>query len=165
MDFKDIDQIKKAGFSGFIKMSDLLRSNAIIPDIRGVYFVLYLSSNKPNFLKIGTGGHFKGKNPNVSIEELNQNWVPDATVVYMGKAGGEDSNATLRSRLNQYLKFGQGKNIGHYGGRLIWQIEKSEELVICWKPLPNDNPRKIESEFIQDFISIYGQRPFANLTD
>jgi hypothetical protein len=54
---------------------------------------------------------------------------------------------TLRSRLKQYLKFGQGKNIGHYGGRLIWQLEHHSELVLCWLPMNEDEPRELEKNY------------------
>ncbi|MEI6823358.1 MAG: hypothetical protein WCL51_15615 [Bacteroidota bacterium] len=165
MDFNNLEQIKQEGFLGFKSLEDLIQSTDEIPKVRGIYFIIFLNEDKPNFLEIGADGFFKGKDPNVTIEKLNQKWVNKTKVIYIGKAGGEDSKATLKSRLNQYLKFGQGKNIGHYGGRLIWQIENHKELLICWKPLPNDSPRSIEYNLIQDFISNFGKRPFANLTD
>jgi hypothetical protein len=59
----------------------------------------------------------------------------------------------------------QGYNIGHYGGRYIWQLKNSLDLVVCWKTLPNDDPRSIESQLIQQFIKEYQKRPFANLID
>jgi hypothetical protein len=164
MNFNNIDEIKKEGFVGFKKIKDLYFNPSVIPDTKGVYLILK-PDKKPNFLQIGTGGHFKGKNPNVSIEELKSNWVPDTIVIYIGKAGKEGSNATLRSRLKQYLKFGQGKNVGHWGGRLIWQLKDSNNLIVCWKPLPKKDPRKVEMELIQNFITTYSKRPFANLTN
>jgi hypothetical protein len=117
------------------------------------------------FLEKGCGGHFKGKNPNVAISELQKNWVNDAKVVYIGKAGGTGKKATLKSRLKQYLHFGLGKPVGHWGGRLIWQLKHSSDLVICWKSLPTDEPRDYEAKLIKLFISKFGKRPFANLAD
>lgn len=164
MDFKDIEQIKKAGFTGFKTMKDLFADSSSIPKIKGVYLVLNLSQ-KGVFLTVGTGGRFKGKNPNVSLSELNENWVEDTIVVYIGKAGSETGKATLNSRLKQYLGFGQGKNYGHWGGRLIWQLKNSANLVVCWKTLPTADPRTVEAELIQDFVSKFFKRPFANLKD
>ena len=63
------------------------------------------------------------------------------------------------------MRFGQGKNIGHYGGRLIWQLKHSGDLVICWKGLPTEDPRKVEVKLIQEFVSKYSNRPFANLVN
>lgn len=165
MDFNNIDEIKKAGFSGFRKMNELFTDSSLIPKIKGLYLVLNPNYKKPEYLQVGTGGYFKGKNPNVSFDELKSNWVDNSLVVYIGKAGSETSIATLNSRLKQYFGFGQGKNIGHWGGRLIWQLKNANDLVVCWKPLPNDDPRTIESLLIKKFISEFSKRPFANLSD
>lgn len=158
MTFNDIEELKKEGFTGFKKMRDLFLDSSTIPDSNGVYLVLN-DDNKPgDFLTVGSGGHFKGKNPNVPLTELKANWVLNTKVVYIGKA------TSLKSRLRQYFGFGQGKNIGHYGGRLVWQLKYSSELVVCWKALSTD-PREHEAELIRQFVSIYGCRPFANLKD
>jgi hypothetical protein len=165
MDFNNLDEIKRGGFTGFKKMSELFYDTSSIPDTRGVYLVLNLIEGEPEFLPIGTGGFFKGKNPNISLEELKANWVQNVKVVYIGKAGGSNSNATLKSRLKQYFGFGQGKNIGHYGGRLIWQLKNSNDLILCWKTLPNEEPRIVETNLLRDFVLELKQRPFANLAD
>lgn len=158
MNFNDIEEIKKAGFTGFKTMRELFESNSMIPDFKGVYLVLN-SDNKPGeFLTVGTGGHFKGKNPNVSLADLKANWIDNTKVVYIGKG------TSLKSRLRQYLSFGQGKKYGHWGGRFIWQLKKSEDLVVCWKVLTTDT-REYEVELIQQFVSKYGSRPFANLVN
>ncbi len=153
------------GFIGFKKMSELFEDSLIIPKIKGVYFVLNLDSKPLEFLEIGTGGYFKGKNPNISVDELKSNWIDNTKVVYIGKAGKDGSDATLQSRLRQYIKFGQGGNIGHYGGRLIWQLKNSKNLVVCWKELPTEDPRTVEANLIKQFVSIFSNRPFANLAD
>lgn len=165
MDFNNIDQIKNAGFIGFSKMSELFVDSSTIPKIKGVYLVLNPNYRKPEYLQIGTGGHFKGKNPNVLIDELESNWVENSLVVYIGKAGGLTSKATLNSRLKQYFRYGQGKNIGHWGGRLIWQLKNCNDLIVCWKPLLNNDPRTFESSLIKRFVSKFSKRPFANLND
>ncbi len=164
MNFKDIEQIKKAGFTGFKTMKELFADSSAIPKIKGVYLVLN-PTKKGEFLTVGTGGHFKGKNPNVSVSELKANWVDDTIVVYIGKAGKDGSSATLQSRLRQYFGFGQGKNVGHWGGRFIWQLKNSADLVVCWKALPTTDPRTVEADLIQDFVSKFSQRPFANLAN
>jgi len=164
MDFKGIDDIKKAGFTGFKTMRDLFSDSSSIPKIKGVYMVLN-PTKKGEFLTVGTGGHFKGKNPNVPISVLKANWVEDTLVVYIGKAGKDGSSATLQSRLRQYFGFGQGKDIGHWGGRLIWQLKNSADLVVCWKALAANDPRTVEADLIQQFVAKFSKRPFANLAD
>ena len=165
MNFNNIDDIKKAGFVGFKTMQELFGDSSQLPAIKGVYLVLNLDTKAPSYLQVGSGGHFKGKNPNITIPELKSNWVDKTIVVYIGKAGRETSSATLKSRLKQYFGFGQGKNIGHWGGRLIWQLATSNNLVVCWKALPNEDPRTFEGKLIKDFVTQYGNRPFANLAD
>jgi hypothetical protein len=164
--FDNVDELRKAGFEGFKTIRELFLDNSELPQFKGVYLVLYLKNEIPEFLKIGTGGYFKGKNPNILIEEAEKNWVGNTIVVYIGKAGGENIKATLKSRLRQYFKFGQGKNIGHMGGRLIWQLKDSGNLVVCWKTLPDEDPVKYESDLIKSFkYKFNNRRPFANLKD
>lgn len=165
MDFNNIQSIKDHGFVGFKTMKELFSDTSSIPAVKGVYLVLNLEEKSPDFLPSGTGGFFKAKNPNVSIQELKNNWVDKSLVIYIGKAGSDGSSANLKSRLKQYFGFGQGRNIGHYGGRLIWQLALSENLVVCWKSLPKDDPRATEGEYIKEFKNQFGTRPFANLVD
>lgn len=165
MDFNSLDKIKEAGFTGFKKMSDLFIASSSIPKIKGVYLILNPYYRKSEFLEVGTGGYFKGRNPNVSLDFLKSKWVDDSLVVYIGKAGSDTGKATLYSRLKQYFRFGQGNNVGHWGGRLIWQLKDSVDLIVCWKPLPDEDPRSIERNLIQDFCKEFSKRPFANLVD
>ncbi len=160
-------QLKEQGFEGFKTMGELMTgAKNQIPAQKGVYVVLRETESVPQFVSEGTGGHFKGQNPNVSISELEDNWVEDTPIVYIGKAGGANSSATLNKRLGQYLRFGQGANIGHWGGRYIWQLADSRDLVVCWKTLTNEEPRDVEHKMIADFKELHaGKRPFANLRD
>ena len=151
MKFNTIDDLKAAGFEGFIPVVQLQADSTAIPRTAGVYMVVYTEGNMPEFLSHGTGGFFKGKDPNVSITELETNWVENTCVVYIGKAG-----TTLQKRLNQYLKFGNGQNIGHWGGRYIWQIKNSGNLLLCWKPTPDEDPEAIETALIARFKEQHG---------
>jgi hypothetical protein len=160
MDFSDVARIKHAGFTGFKTFESLWNDPYCIPAAKGVYLIL-TNDFSPQFLNIGTGGSFKGKNPNVPIELLKANWIPASPVLYIGKAGNIAGSATLRSRLIQYLRFGQGRNVGHWGGRYIWQLKNSHELLVCWR---NEiDPRAAEKLLIGEFISKHNRLPFANL--
>lgn len=163
--FKTVEDIKEQRFVGFMKISDLMRDSSKIPDKPGVYMVLYTGSGTPTFIDPGTGGLHKDLNPNVSSSVLVKNWVKETVVIYIGKAGGTDYHTTLSKRLKDYLRFGKGAKVGHYGGRLIWQIKASGDLVICWKTMISGEPRNIEAELINEFILQYKKRPFANLAD
>ena len=156
---KDIAQYKEDGFEGFIPVSILRESISILPEEVGVYVVIRKSNSAPQFLEKGTGGFFKGKNPNVSIEVLADNYVADSKTVYIGKA------TNLRKRVGQLLSFGAGAAVGHWGGRFLWQLADSDGLIVAWKTTPECDPRIVEAQMIQDFVSVYGKRPFANLKD
>ena len=117
----------------------------------------------PGFLAIGTGGHFKGKDPNVPIARLAREWVDGALVVYVGQAGTR-SAGTLRKRIHQMIRFGEGSPVGHWGGRLVWQLEDAAALQVCWKVVRDTTARTAEKELIGAFKLIRGgRRPFANL--
>ena len=164
---KDRELLMSLGFEGFKSMSELMAGQkSQIPVQMGVYVILRESNSEPSFMEEGTGGFFKGKNPNVSISELHSNWVEGTSIVYIGKAGGTGSSATLNKRLGQYLRFGQGANVGHWGGRYIWQLLDSRDLIVCWKTLSSEEPREMEQKMIEEFKSQHsGMRPFANLSD
>jgi len=64
------------------------------------------------------------------------------------------------------MQFGQGKAVGHYGGRYIWQLQDAKDLVVCWKVTLDDEPRVVEKQMIEEFKAAHGgKRPFANLVD
>ena len=164
MAMDEVNELKGLGFKGFKSIFELTSDYFPIPNKMGVYCIICLEDNC-EFLDIGSGGHFKGKNPNVLPSLLKINWVHKAKIVYIGKAGGSQSNATLQSRLKQYFKFGQGRRVGHWGGRLIWQMENSQKLIVAWKSLNTEEPRDYETELIKKFVTRHGKRPFANLKD
>ncbi len=57
--------------------------------------------------------------PSVSIEKLQAKWIDEALVLYVGKAdAGKTGMRGIRVRLDEYLRFGQGEPIGHWGGSL-----------------------------------------------
>ncbi len=162
MKFENLNNITGEGFTGFEKISALMSNRCNnVPKVKGIYLVLI--NEKPIFLKENIGGHFKGNNPTVPISELELNWVDKTIVIYIGKAGGGTSKATLNSRIKQYTKFGSAQPVGHWGGRLIWQLSNNKDFTICWKDTPNDNPRELEKDLIAEFENIYLKKPFANL--
>ncbi|MPS71951.1 MAG: hypothetical protein E2590_02265 [Chryseobacterium sp.] len=102
MDFNNINVIEEFGFSGFKTIEELTTNKSLIPKENGVCLILNLEK-EIKFLEKGTGGYFKGKNPNVEIEILQKKWVNETNIVYIGKA------TNLQKRLNQYFCFGDGK--------------------------------------------------------
>ena len=160
---KNINNLKKLGFLGVRSVKHLIESDCEnIPNVMGVYVVFY-KIEQINFLNDSIGGHFKGKNPTVSINKLSEKWVDNTPILYIGKAGGFKSNATLKKRIKQYIQFGNGQPVGHWGGRLIWQIKENRELLIAYKSLSDIDPREYEKTLLNKFFEIYGKLPFANL--
>jgi hypothetical protein len=167
--YTSIESLRAHGFTGFVTIGELRENKLeVVPrqrDDMGVYVVVRSQQDAPEFLDCSTGGRFKGRDPNVSLDELRANWVSHAIAVYVGKAGAPGKSATLRSRLKQYLDFGAGKAVGHWGGRLLWHLPASDNLVVCWKKTPDEVPRDVEKQMICEFKSAYGKRPFGNLSD
>ena len=161
MNFNIKQDLIDSGFEGFVAIKDLWIDKSIIPKEMGVYMILN-TEHDVKFINPGVGGFFKGKDPNVDIQSLKEKYV-ESLVVYIGKAGGSSSKATLFSRLGQYLRFGLTKNVGHYGGRYIWQIKNHDNLVVCWKVLNFEEPTIVEKELLSFFKEEYGKLPFANL--
>lgn len=163
--FDDPELVRAAGFTGFRLVSELRATKlAAVPKRMGVYMVLRTKTDPPKFRKQSPAGHFKRKDPTVSVATLRDNWVESTSVLYIGKAGAPDEEVTLRSRLAKYLAFGSGSKVSHWGGRLIWQLADSDELVVCWKPTPNEVPAAAKQDLIDEFKASHsGRRPFANL--
>jgi hypothetical protein len=69
-------------------------------------------------------------------------------------------------RLREYMDFGSGKPLGHWGGRYVWQLDGSSDLVVAWKKTPGAVPREAEIELLSRFRQTFGGRlPFANIAD
>jgi hypothetical protein len=166
MDFTTEESLRAAGFAGFASVEELSATRCSdVPALPGVYLVLRTDPRHPRFAPKSQGGQFKGKDPSVAPGVLDSNWVAGALVIYIGKAGGGASQSTLRKRLLSFMRFGAGEPVGHWGGRLVWQLADCSDLVLCWKPTVVMDAGAHESELIAAFARKYGARPFANLRD
>jgi len=156
--------LTEQGFTGWVPWSDHRTAfNAVPLEAGGVYVVVRTDAEPPTFLEQSAGGHFKGEDQTVPLTALTANWVDQASVVYIGKA----DHGRLRERLKEYASFGRGNRIGHQGGRLIWQLADSQDLLVAWKVLPLDIvPLDEERRLIGEFRAAYERKPpFANDPD
>ena len=151
------------GFVGWVPWSSWRSAlTAIAASAGGVYVVYRSAAAPPTFLPRSPAGTFRG-DPTVSAVALAANWVDDAAVVYIGKA----DHGQLRRRLQTYARFGQGTNARHWGGRLIWQLADSSQLLVAWRVMPTDqSPAAEEKRLLTAFRQTHdGHPPFANDPD
>jgi hypothetical protein len=157
------------GFSGW-RTWPALRAGALadVPSLPGVYLVLRPGAGDPSFVQPGSGGHFKGGDPSVSDERLRSEWVRGARTLYIGKAAARQAGGAvdgLNRRIGEFSRFGAGERVGHWGGRLIWQLADVERLLVAWHPITwDETAREYERRLLARFADIHGRRPFANLT-
>src|SRR5215207_8631734 len=70
------ERLQVAGFEGFQRLAGL--SPARVPQVEGVYIILRPSREQPEFLSNSVAGHFKGRDPSASTDQLRRAWVDGA---------------------------------------------------------------------------------------
>jgi hypothetical protein len=146
-------------FEGFMSIGDLrARGVADVPSVPGAYVVVG-EGESIEFLEENPAGRFKRRNPTVSLAVLKSKWINKSDTIYIGKGNN------LRRRIKQFMDFGAGRPVGHWGGRYTWQVAHAEEMLIAWKPSSEGlEARDLESELLRRFAVEFGSLPFANLT-
>jgi hypothetical protein len=159
-----IAALKARGFEGFRAVSALHDDRCVeVPVARGVYALMRESLGAPEFLAKSVGGWYRGQDP--SATRLEEQWVPGAQVLYFGRAAGPGVRSLLQQRVKRYLRFGHGKRVAHWGGRLVWQLADHESLLVAWLPTPEHDPAAVEAQLIQVFFTHHRKLPFANLRE
>ncbi|WP_435209172.1 hypothetical protein [Streptomyces sp. bgisy034] len=151
--------LTERGFRGFVPFRSLPDSN--VPTGHGIYAVIRTDTSPPAFRPASPAGHLKGRDPSVTVDKLRDAWVDGATVLYIGKAAGQDG---LNQRLADYRRHGTGLLAGHWGGRYIWQLADSDALLVAWRPMAEEDAAEAEQDLIDEFKELHGGAlPFANL--
>ena len=139
------------GFEGFVPLVSLTMKS-VTPG-KGIYIVLRPDADAP-FM-------FLDHSPldPYTLEDLERRWIQGTPVVYIGKAGTPTSKGGLKTRLSPYSR----KARGHSGGRSIWQLDDSDQLLVCWIQTPGLNPRHVEEDYLDEFARVHLGQPFANV--
>ncbi|WP_423724331.1 hypothetical protein [Arthrobacter gengyunqii] len=150
------------GFTGFRSVNTLDINR--IPQRQGLFAVVRPQGFEPRFLRTSTAGVFKKKNPSLPKDKLAAEWVPEADILFIGKASpGSTGNRGLRRQISEFVDFGNGLPPGHWDGRLIWQLADSEDLLLAWKERPAEQLNPALAAYHAQFLQAYGKLPFANL--
>lgn len=147
-------------FEGWIGFDEIRSRRQLPPTTGGAYIVVRDSTDPPVYLATSTGGFFRGKDPTVDPTVLARNWVPESQILYIGKSN------KLRRRLFEYAAFGEGRPVGHWGGRYIWQLDDSRELDVAWVTCKDgETHSELEARLVGQVKRLTGRLPFANITD
>jgi hypothetical protein len=150
-------ELESRSFEGCIPLISAARSS-YLPTTPGVYAVSYDGGKPSAWPTDSVGGWHKGRNPSVNLQDLESNWVDDTDIVYIGK-----TDRTLAKRITEFARFGNSEPVGHWGGRLIWQLPEPSQLMIGWKALQSATAISTETELLTEFHAAFGKLPFANL--
>src|SRR4051794_23422562 len=99
------------GFERWVPWSECPEGLDIDRGAGGVYVVFRDELSEPAFLDRSPAGTFRG-DPSVAPDVLVDNWVPGATVLYIGKG----DHGRLRARLVEFADFGRGGRKRHWAG-------------------------------------------------
>lgn len=144
---------RAAGWHGFVRLTTI--SPATLPVEHGVYVVLRDASKPPVF--VDPRSMPKRRRAWYAHAQLESRWVIGAEVVYLGKAG---SAGGLRERVIDFARNASG----HSGGRSIWQLADSGDLLVAWVETPGEDPQDLEDQLLFGFQRDHdGRLPFANV--
>ena len=147
------------GFVGFTRLRDLDLKR--VPEAQGVYVLLREAPTPPRILEESPAGRFKGRDPTAPSDLLEGKWVDGAHCVYIGKAD-LTPRTSLRKRVTDFRSFGSGRDIGHYGGRYVWQVADAEDYLVAWM-VTSEPPANVEADLVDEFEQLHGSMPFGNI--
>jgi hypothetical protein len=151
---------ERLGFLGWKPFGALTAGD--LPPRHGVYVVAREEDSRPEFLEESVGGPHKRRALTVGVPVLQRAWRDDAEIVYVGKAGGR---LGLQDRLWAYARQGRGRSAGHAGGRFVWQLPSSDQLLVGWRETGAIDVGDVEEALLALHIDRFGRRPFANMKD
>lgn len=149
--------LEASGFAGWFPVSEVSADDANVPVAPGIYVVFSQRRGPGEFLSTNPAGWHKDQDPTVPSTLLEERWIDDAGVLFLGHTDN------LSKRLTQLRRFSAGEPVGHYGGRLLWQVAFSGEFLVAWKETAADDLAEEKKDFVRSFKSTFGRQPFANI--
>jgi hypothetical protein len=123
---------------------------------KGVYLIVLSDDfKKIEFNEVSKAGKFKGKDPTVSVDKLNEKRTVGTNILYIG-----ESEDNVRERMKNHVKFWNGDPIRAWGGRVIGQIKNYKNLEVWY--LESGTPKETEKILLSEFVAKYKKLPFAN---
>lgn len=164
-----IDDLKSAGFVGFVPLRSFLKPMVMgqAADAEGVYVVARESLVRPTFLE---DIHRKPRPKIYTAAEAEAEWIEGSQTLYIGKGPLRKPRGSRRQgvaqRINEMRAHGHSGGANHYGGKLIWQIDDPDSLLIAWKVLLDGTADAAESALIHAFMDLdeFGRAPYANIS-
>lgn len=147
--------------TNWYRMEDLYKDKCLkIINQKGIYIVKVTEGHVPNFLYNTTAiRDYLGRDMLYRVTVLSDKYSKgDKAVLYIGKAGGV--NHSLDKRIRQLVKYGAGEVKNHRGGRAIWQIQNSRDLLLGY--LECEQPEIYEKKLLIEYKEKYGVLPVAN---
>ena len=157
--------LEQQGFEGFLLVGQLRHDRCeALPNLPGIYAVVRETIEKPEFMTRSNAAEYRGESPTRPIDELIECWVPRAQILFYGRAFGPGVRSLIKQRVKRYMRFGQGRVVGHWDGRFVWQLRDHSSLRIAWKVIESGDLQAAEDELQLRFSAHYGEPPFANMT-
>lgn len=128
-----------------------------IPASPGIYLVgVPFDGFEPDISDRTTGPMFvKGRSMLYPAHKLRVKFESsDRRCLYIGESDN------LQHRVALFLQYGRGEDVPHRGGRAIWQITNSHELILAWR-LCADH-KNVKSKLLSSYWQNFGALPMAN---
>lgn len=150
-----IEGLRAEGFVGFERLDRVDLDE--VPDVGGLYVVVREATSEPAYLPSNPAGRYKGRDPSIPLARIRDRWVDGQNLLYVGRS------KHLRRRLELFRRFRDGEPVGHWGGRLVWQLADSDSLLVAWLPTGEQDPDPARATLVAGFVEAHGRPPFANL--
>lgn len=100
---------------------------------------------------------------NSIIERLSEFWLPDESIVYIGKAPIRSNGKGLGNRVKEYYKTEYGEKRPHAGGHWIKSLSNLDDLFVHY--ILCDNSGDIENKLLRAFINNVSDKSRRKLRD